>query len=232
MASSSLETNNFQANELEPGDAGKAQTRVAIVSPVRLVRDSLLAMMHECKFLSELRATALDPAGEAEIQKMRPEIIVVDLAGARPAAIAMRLRALSPQSRLICLALAEGDEEIVACASAGFVAYVPREGDAAELFRTIDDALHGRVRIAAALFRQIGNSRNDQPEANAALTRRENEVLSLAQRGCSNKAIAQEMSISPATVKNHMHNILCKLQVNGRREAATKLALRDPTAAT
>src|SRR5262249_53882755 len=124
------------------------------------------------------------------------------------------------------------DEEVFACAAAGFVAYVPRDGDARELRRTILDALNGRTRIAAALFGRLAGRRDVQREQLSVLTRRENEVLSLARRGYSNKIIARDLAISPATVKNHMHSILYKLQVNGRGEAVAKTAANEQSRVT
>ena len=114
---------------------------------------------------------------------------------------------------------------MIACAAAGFVAYVPRDADAGELHRTILDALQGRTRIAAALFSTFAGHAGVPNGALAPLTRRENEVLALARHGYSNKVIARDLAISPATVKNHMHSILRKLQANGRGEAVAKAVL-------
>lgn len=196
--------------------------RVAIVSPVRLVRDGLSAMLRDCPFVAAVHAFVLDDRGVAEAERIAPDVVLVDLGATEQAAVAHRLRSAIPKAKLVAFALAEVDEQVFACAAAGFVAYVPRDGDAGELHRTILDALRGRTRIAAALFSRLANRIEVQRESISMLTRRENEVLALARRGFSNKIIARDLAISPATVKNHMHSILHKLQVNGRSEAAAK----------
>jgi DNA-binding NarL/FixJ family response regulator len=63
----------------------------------------------------------------------------------------------------------------------------------------------------------------DAPEALPYLTSRESEILALVEEGRSNKDIARQLAISSATVKNHMHNILQKLQVSRRGQAAARL---------
>ena len=63
----------------------------------------------------------------------------------------------------------------------------------------------------------------DASEALPSLTPRESEILALVDQGCSNKDIARQLAISSATVKNHMHNILQKLQVSRRGQAAARL---------
>ena len=89
--------------------------------------------------------------------------------------------------------------------------------------------------IAAAMFRRLADFlREARPQASLPpLTVRESEILALAEEGRSNKEIARDLTISCATVKNHMHNILQKLQVSRRGQAVARLrSCRDFSAGT
>ena len=104
-----------------------------------------------------------------------------------------------------------------------------REGGAEELYRALVDAVAGRMHcaphIAAAMFGRLARLLH-QPEPQEPmpdLSPRETEILALVEQGRSNKEIARQLAISVATVKNHMHNILQKLQVSRRGQAAARL---------
>jgi DNA-binding NarL/FixJ family response regulator len=73
-------------------------------------------------------------------------------------------------------------------------------------------------RAAAALLRHIAVLANERPDA-VELTTRELQIVRLIERGLSNKEIGRQLCIELATVKNHVHNILAKLEVGSRREA-------------
>src|SRR5262249_41105025 len=151
-----------------------------------------------------------------------PDVVLVDLGQMQPAAAARVIRAASPGAKLIAFSLDEIDERVFACAAAGFSGYVPRESGADELHRAVVDAVAGRLHcaphIAAALFSRLAALLQDpqSPAPLPQLSARESEVLSLVAQGRSNKEVARQLALSPATVKNHMHAILQKLQVRRR----------------
>jgi DNA-binding NarL/FixJ family response regulator len=90
------------------------------------------------------------------------------------------------------------------------------------------DELLCSPRVAAALLRRVGALANGvrRPHATDGLTSRECEILGLIKEGLSNKEIAVRLHIEVATVKNHVHNLLEKLQVASRAEAASRLDAR------
>ena len=90
------------------------------------------------------------------------------------------------------------------------------------------DAMEGRMHcaphIAAAMFNRLADFLQEpQPTPLPSLTSRQSEILALVEQGRSNKDIARQLAISSATVKNHMHHILQKLQVSRRGQAAARL---------
>lgn len=203
---------------------------VVVASAVRLVREGLSASLRGRDGIAALHAIGLDDGWPALVARLAPEIVLVDLHGAAIAATGQVLRAACPTARLVAFALDEVDDHVFACAAAGFAGYVARDGDADDLYRTVLDTAQGRMtcapHITAALFGRLADLlRPRGPAGGPQLTARESEIVGLADEGCSNKEIARRLTISTATVKNHMHNILQKLQVARRGQAAARLRL-------
>src|SRR2546421_13075479 len=134
------------------------------------------------------------------------------------------------------LSVREGEDhgDVLASAEAGAIAYVPREASLEDLVAVIECAVRGEAvcspRVAGALLRRIAvlatDGRSDRVPAR--LTKREREIMGLIDEGLSNKEIAKRLRIEVATVKNHVHNILEKLQVHRRGEAAARVRAALP----
>jgi two-component system, NarL family, nitrate/nitrite response regulator NarL len=203
--------------------------RLVICSPVRLVREGLAASLHGHDGVEVMDAVSLDAEGIARMVAAAPDVVLVDLGQTDAVAAARLVRDARPEAKLVAFALDERDTDVFACAAAGFCSYVARESGAEELLRALVDAMGGRMHcaphIAAAMFRRLADLlRTADPRASLpALTSRESEILALAEAGRSNKEIARDLAISCATVKNHMHNILQKLQVTRREQAVARL---------
>jgi two-component system nitrate/nitrite response regulator NarL len=146
--------------------------------------------------------------------------------------VADDIRLAWPRAKLVAFAVAERDTDVLACAEAGYSGYVPREGGANELYQAIVGAINGLVRcdprITSAMFGRLAEFGQSRTTAavTEGLTSREAEIIALSNSGCSNKEIARRLTISDATVKNHMHNILQKLHVRRRGEAAAIMRTR------
>jgi DNA-binding NarL/FixJ family response regulator len=203
--------------------------RVIIASSVRLVREGLALSLRGRERLTLIDAVNLDPSGLARIAEVKPDVVLLDLAHADAAETARLLNAASPDTKLVAFALAEIDDNVFACAAAGYAGYVPSESGAEEVYQAVLDAVGGRMNcaphIAAAMFDRLARLLRERhlPVALPALTSREREILMLAEEGWTNKEIARRLVISCATVKNHMHNILQKMQVSRRGQAAARL---------
>jgi two-component system nitrate/nitrite response regulator NarL len=203
--------------------------RVVIASSVRLVREGLVASLCNRDGILVVDAVNLDPDGIARIGPIAPEVVLADIGHADASAMARLLKIACPDAKLVAFALAEIDDDVFACAAAGFTGYVPRDSGADELYRALIDAAGGRMNcaphITAAMFSRLSHLLRQRPARAAlpSLTARESEILALAEEGRSNKEIARQLRISSATVKNHIHNILQKLQVGRRGEAVARL---------
>lgn len=142
-----------------------------------------------------------------------------------------------PDTKLVAFAICEIDEEVIACAEAGIVAYVTRESSSEEMVGILHQAARGDFvcppRLTSSLFRFIATSSAKHRRLNNAvmpeqdvgdfmLTRREKEIIPFIAQGLTNKEIARSFGLGPSTIKNHVHNILEKLRLRRRGEIAAQ----------
>jgi two-component system, NarL family, nitrate/nitrite response regulator NarL len=203
------------------------KTSIFIVADIRLYREGLARCLAE-KY--DVVGTASD--GEEAVQRafeLRPELVLVDMAMLESAPTVRAIVELESPVRVVALAVPETEGHVLACAEAGISGYVPREASLRDLLATIDNVANGEVvcspRIVASLFQRVATLATQRVPSSpyTMLTAREAEVVDLIDQGLSNKEIAGQLFIEVATVKNHVHNILEKLQVRRRSDAAARL---------
>jgi RNA polymerase sigma factor (sigma-70 family) len=205
-----------------------APVRLFVVSGVRLVREGLVRSLRRRNAVVVVGAADFSQEAMVAIADVQPDVIVVDVANHEGLAAAHSLRCLSPSSKLFAFSVVEAEEDVFACAAAGFAGYVTKEASSDDLAKEVVDAHNGRMNcsphIAAAMFGRLSRVLNEASSAKrlSALTDRERQILALSEQGWSNKEIARELRISASTVKNHIHNILQKLQVERRGQAAAR----------
>ena len=199
---------------------------VFIFSDVRLYREGLASSLSRQTGISVTGAADISAQSLSHVIKLKPSVIILDVGGSSSFELAKSLFARLPTAKVIAFAVNEIEQDVLACAVAGFAGYVPYDGSEADLMAAIDhamrDELHCSPRVAALLFRHLAVASPSVIDP-ATLTQREQQILVLLAQGMSNKEIARETQISSATVKNHVHNILEKLQVRRRGEAAARL---------
>jgi DNA-binding NarL/FixJ family response regulator len=162
--------------------------------------------------------------------ELRPDVIVTDLSMPLMSGVeAIRLIvAADPEARIVVLTITVEDDEVLDALLAGACGYLLKDAGAGEVVAAVRAALAGdsmiSPRIAGRLvarLRETGDSRaQSERELDVDLTTREVEVLKLIAHGKENSAIAQELYISPKTVKNHVASILEKLAIENRIQAA------------
>lgn len=171
----------------------------------------------------------LEVVGEAEDGKqavqlahnLSPDVILMDLLMPRMNGIEAitAIRGALPDIEIIALTSVLEDSSVVGAVRAGAIGYLLKDTQAEDLISAIKAAAAGQVQLspqaAARLMREIR-----APESPEMLTERETEVLRLLAQGQSNKEIAQELTIGEKTVKTHVSNILSKLNVSSRTQAA------------
>jgi DNA-binding NarL/FixJ family response regulator len=132
------------------------------------------------------------------------------------------IKASHPAVEIVAVTSFVAQEKVHAALQAGAIGYILKDAEADEVAAAIRAAHRGEVYLAPAAARQLAKSlRDPRPESGEeSLTDREREVLVLVAKGESNKAIGQELSISERTARTHVSNILVKLGLGSRTQAA------------
>ena len=203
--------------------------RVFIVDDNRLLREGLVSMLAEQEDIIVIGAAASGRKALEQIKNLRPEIVLIDIGmpGKNGIEVTQELRRDSPEAKVIILGMVDLTGEIMACIEAGAAGYVLKEASFDYLVETIRSVHCGESvvspQMAASLFSRIAELAAERlpriPPNSVKLTTRELEIINVIAEGLSNKEIAQRLSIEAQTVKNHVHNILEKLQLKNRQEA-------------
>jgi two-component system nitrate/nitrite response regulator NarL len=204
-------------------------TRLVIVAEIRFYREGL-AMFFRDRDGFEVAGTAEDVASAADLARLvHFDVALLDMATPSALDAIEVLRATVPTDGIVALGVREDEHEVVSLAEAGVDGFVSRDASLEDLSRAVESAARGETRcsprIAGMLARRVATLAHQVIErADIPLTRRQLEVVKLIDEGLPNKAIAQRLFIEVPTVKNHVHNILQRLGVHHREDAA--LAVR------
>jgi two-component system nitrate/nitrite response regulator NarL len=204
--------------------------RVLIIQRNRLLRESLAFVLSYQQNI-HLIGSAADLREIIEvIHQMLPDIIIMDLSLPERDGLeeARQICQVAPTSKVLMIGLRELESDVLACIEAGVAGYVPQEASLEELLQNMQAIAAGEAfcspKVTPLLFSRLAENarawRCLQSLHRTRLTRRELEIISLIEEGLSNKEIAVRLRIELQTVKNHVHNVLEKLRVHSRREAA------------
>jgi DNA-binding NarL/FixJ family response regulator len=202
-------------------------TRVLLVDDHDLFRTGLRTL---------LEAEGVDVVGEArngsdavaEIRNVAPDVVVMDLnmPGISGVEATAKITMFAPLTRVLVLSASDQDADVMDAIMAGACGYLLKEASIDELLAGIQAAATGESLISPAIaskvlqrLRASGPSAREGSTA-SELSDRELQVLRLLANGKDNAQIAAELHISPKTVKNHISNILMKLQIENRIQAA------------
>jgi DNA-binding NarL/FixJ family response regulator len=202
--------------------------RVLIVDDHDLFRSGLRNLLEE----EGVRVVGEAAAGQEAVKIVRevaPDVVVMDLnmPGMGGVEATRHISTIAPLTRVVMLTISDQDNDVIDAILAGACGYLLKDSSIQELIAGIHAASHGESlispTIAAKVLQRIRAS-SSQPAIEstirAELSDREIEVLKLIANGKDNAMIAAELHISPKTVKNHISNILMKLQIDNRIQAA------------
>lgn len=204
---------------------------VLIVADVRLYREGLAASLASRSHLRVV-ATSSDRADARErVHTAGVNVVVVDIAMRESLELIHDLHREAVATKVLAFAVEDVASDILDCAEAGAAGYVTADASVDDLVTAIeriaDEELICSPRIAAKLFRRM-SERSDGRASDAfhvkTLTIRERQVLDLIRQGLTNKEIGQRLNVAEPTVKSHVHNLLEKLNVPTRAQAAVRAA--------
>jgi len=202
-----------------------APVRVFLVADVSLHRAGLVALLQGDTRVDVVGSAPSVEQSLADVASLEPDVCLLDVNPADRTEGVAALTAAHRGVRVVVCAVPETEEHVIPCAEAGAAACLPSETPFAELVATIRHVASGESvaspRVTAMLMKRLAALATERAHDRARqLTAREREILQLIDDGLSNKDIAARLHIEVPTVKNHVHNILEKLQVRRRYEAA------------
>ena len=206
------------------------QTRVLIIHRNRLFREGLAFVLAQQQTITVVGAVAEASAVLGELEGLHLDVILLDLGlpGRQGLGEARQIRAVFPDAKILMIGLTQTESDILACIEAGAAGCLLEEASLEDLLNHIqavaaDEALWP-PKVAGVLLSRIAESARERELRQVLglpnLTRRELEIIALIEERLSNKEIAIRLRIEVQTVKNHIHNILDKLQLDDRKEAA------------
>jgi NarL family two-component system response regulator LiaR len=212
------------------------EIRVLITDDHAIVREGLRALI-ETEVGMALAGEAVNGLEAVKMaRQLTPDVILLDLIMPRMGGIEAieQIRAENDEARILVLTSFAEDDKVYAAVKAGAMGYLLKDTSPRELLRAIRDVYHGDYSmppaIAHKLMREIQKP-PEMPPTEEPLTEREVEVLALIAQGLANQEIADQLVISERTVRTHVSNILGKLHLANRTQAALyaiREGLADP----
>jgi NarL family two-component system response regulator LiaR len=202
------------------------RTTVLIVDDHKVVRQGVRAFMDT---QPDLTVVGEAESGEEAITlaaEHAPDVVIVDLVmpGMDGIEVTRHIKKASPRTQVIVLTSYHQDEHIFPAIRAGALSYLLKDVGPAELADAVRKAAAGEAvlhpRVAARVVQELHGARQDLPNPFTELSERELEVLRLIADGMNNADIAEALVISEKTVKSHVSNILNKLHLADRTQAA------------
>ena len=202
--------------------------RVLIVDDHDLFRSGLRNLLEEEGVQIVGEAASGQEALEI-VRELAPDVVVMDLnmPGMGGVEATRHISSIAPLTRVLMLTISDQDNDVIDAILAGACGYLLKDSSIQELLAGIRAAALGESLISPAIAAKVlqrVRASSSQPEIETTirseLSDREIEVLKLIANGKDNAVIAAELHISPKTVKNHISNILMKLQIGNRIQAA------------
>ena len=207
-------------------------TRILLVDDQALFREALRVLISAQTDLEVVGEAANGQEAIRLADSLRPDIVLMDLQMPVMDGVAAtrQLHLDQPHCRVIALTTFETDQYVFDCLRAGAVGYLLKDGPSENLFAAIRAAARGESFLQPSVTTKVlaeFSRLSDYPHTDSAnliepLSDREREILKLIAKGASNREIAEALFITEGTVKNHVTNILSKLDVRDRTQAALK----------
>ena len=204
--------------------------RVLLVDDQTLFRAGLRTLLST---RSEIEVVGDAENGQVALERAaatRPDVVLMDLKMPVLDGVAAtrKLRVQLPSCQVVALTTFEDDELVFECLRAGALGYLLKDAPIDKLVEAVLAAARGesvlQPSVASKVLAELSRLASDRPATTelARLSERERDVLRLIARGASNKEIAAALFLAEGTVKNHVTNILTKLEVDDRTQAALR----------
>ena len=205
----------------------KPQTiTVLIIDDHQLVREGVRNFLQRLRDITVVGEAGSGQEGLRLASDLAPDVVLMDLVMPEMDGVetTRRLKQISPRTQVIVLTSFDDDQHILPAIRAGALSYILKDVGTAALAEAVRKAARGEVTmtplVAARVMRELRQGGQPATQVGADLSEREIEVLRLIAEGRSNTEIAERLVISEHTVKRHVSNILSKLHLADRTQAA------------
>jgi NarL family two-component system response regulator LiaR len=199
---------------------------VLLVDDYEVVRQGLRAFLEAHSQFAVVGEAESGTAAVKLAEEHIPDVVLMDLIMPEMDGVeaTRQVKNVSPRTQIVVLTSYHEDEHIFPALQAGAISYILKDVKMEQLADTIQRAAQGEVtlhpQVAARIIQELHGARRDEVNPFTELTQREMEVLKLVANGLSNSQIAGQLVISEHTVKGHVSNILSKLHLADRTQAA------------
>ena len=209
----------------------KPNIRILIVDDHTVVRDGLVALLSAEQGMEVVGAASDGIEAVRLAKELNPDVILLDLVMPRMDGVqaTIEIKRNNPASRILVLTSFAENHQVYSAIKSGAIGYMMKDSSSEDLIQAIRDTYANQPalqpEIAKKLMRDIQQQGGSQSDDNS-LTEREIEILQKVAEGKTNQAIANELFLSERTVRTHITNILAKLGLSNRTQAAL-YALRE-----
>ncbi len=203
----------------------KAKIRILLADDHQMVRAGIRELLEGAGDLQVIAEAGDGEEAQSLIQKHKPDVAVLDIQMPKASGIEVTrwVRAHLPEVGVLILTAYDDDPYVMAVLQAGANGYVLKTANTEELIQAVRDVNEGKSALDPAITRKLMTSLFKKPEKVVEeLTGRELDVLQLAAKGFTNKAIGIQLAISDRTVQGHLAHIFAKLQATSRTEAVMR----------
>jgi DNA-binding NarL/FixJ family response regulator len=221
-----MDTQPVSPKSIHRVDDQHQQCGFLIVSGIRFLSEGLAEILAREPWIavSGVSTSVVDAISMS--RALQPDFILLDAALDGGLAAVSQFHDAVPCVRVVALAIAETEQDVVSWAEAGVAGYIPRTAALADLVQLLAEINDGRQpcssRVAFGLLRRlaaaagVNNKARDVHGSTSPLTSRELQITELISAGLSNKEIARRLNIGLSTTKSHVHNLLGKLNLQRR----------------
>lgn len=210
-----------------PKSSNKSKTKIRILlaDDHHLVRAGVRQLLESANDLQVIAEAGDGEEAQALIQEHKPDVAVLDIQMPKASGIEVTrwVRSHMPEVGVLILTAYDDDPYVMAVLQAGANGYVLKTGQSEELIQAVRDVHEGKSALDPSITKKLmTNIFKTADRAIEPLTDRELDVLRLAAKGFTNKAIGVQLGISDRTVQGHLAHIFAKLQANSRTEAVMR----------
>ena len=200
--------------------------RVLIADDHAIVREGLRALIATEPGLQLVAEASDGIEAVSKVHALKPDVILLDMMMPRLDGIGAitEIKKDCPDAKILVLTSFVEDEKVFTAIKSGALGYLLKDSSPQDLLNAIRSTARGEVAlhptIASKLIRELKQPANDKPKTESPLTEREVEILQFVAQGLTNDEIAEKLVVSERTVRTHVSNILAKLELANRTQAA------------